>query len=448
MLVGYMNIFDIDCTYTMNDNYIYVIPKNKNDKSKLWSRVSNGINMLEDYSELGEKHIFFIKNTSLGLNSLIFELDFLIYVIAEYKVNQVIISCNDLDKFVKPSGIYYAKRNRNREELKQDLLYHSDIIREFEFTAFGKLISGKFVIGEILRNGIASDLKLHAKLKLSFEETDDYSFIYYICSIVKKFLQIALYNKDINLTRIELAGNTESHPFSYIGNLHIKSTSSSINELHGTEYLIIQDYIEDYFKLLVEDNELYVKHLPGETQSRFTSDIARYLNIYSAFENEYKKLPKKLRKKDDTPYRQIKQFAINALDSIDTNNEDEKLFIKQSKERVRQIGTQYGERDRIINAFSIFKENLEESITWYFNKESFDITIIANSLSKTRDSIVHNNLDRELTDSEIKNIRLLEWLTYSMLLKRIGLNCDLIQIVLGAVFSCNGKHISFKPELK
>lgn len=450
MIFGYMNICEIPCTYTMNDYKLFIIPKNEQDLSVLWREVRRlGINRVEEIPTVEQKKIFYVKNATFGFNgTLNFDVEFMADVIKGHKLNQIIITCDDLDSFVKPSSIYYMRKNKNSDELNTDLLYKKDIIKNFKFSAFEKEINGQIIIGEILRHGIASDLKLHSKLILSFEETEDYSFIYYLCCVVKKFLQIVLYTKDISLSCIELTGKTETHPFSYIGNIHIKSEKiNNMNRMKSIEFLIIQDSIDKYFQTIVNDDELYIKHLPT-SQEYYSKDILRFLNTYSAFENEYKKLPKEKRKRDSSHLKEIRKCVINELDKIHTKNEYDDIFIKQAKERISQIGTQYGERDRIINAFEMFKRHLDDSIEMFFIKNEFDIKNISNTLSKTRDSIVHNNLDRELTFNELKYINFLEWLTYSMLLERIGLNENLIKIVLGAVFNCNGKYFQYIKDIK
>lgn len=449
-MFGYLIISDIQCIYTVRENKLYVIPANKEDLCNLWVSVRDGIDRLEEVQEHGQKRIFHLKNVNLGFeNEIIFEIEFMVSVINGYKVNQVIFTCDDLDTFVNPVSIYYIKYKKDSNGLTKNLLYDRDVIKNFKFKALEKIVSGEIVIGDILSSGTGSDLKLHSKLKLSFEETDDYNFIYYLYNIVKKFLQITLYHKDINLSTVKLTGATKSHCFSHIGGLDVKLVKANkASTVSATEYLLIQDYIENYFQLIVDDEKLYVKHLPNENQSIHSIDILRFLNIYSAFENEYSKLPRQYRKKDSTHVKVIKEVVINNLENIPSSSEDNDAFINESKKRIRQIGTQYGERDKIVNAYNIFKPNMDESLNFFFYKGNMDMKLVADLLSKTRDRIVHNNLDRELTKDEVKYISFLECLSYSMLLNRIGLSSSLIQVILGAIFNCNGNHYKYISELK
>ena len=180
--------------------------------------------------------------------------------------------------------------------------------------------------------------------------------------------------------------------------------------------------------------------MPAINYGPFNVDILRFLHIYSAFENEYIKIPKSKRKKDDSIYKEIRKSALKQLKNIPIENESDAYFMEQAKSRVQEIGTQLNSKEKIIGMYQMFKPYLVSSVELFFQIREFNIESIADELSKVRNSIVHNNLERDLSDNEIRGICFLEWLTYCMFLTRIGLPIEVIEAVLGAVFGCNLKH--------
>jgi len=64
-------------------------------------------------------------------------------------------------------------------------------------------------------------------------------------------------------------------------------------------------------------------------------------------------------------------------------------------------------------------------------------------LTKLRAKIAHDNLYRELTDEEARDIRFMEVLSYILLMRRAGLQEETIELAIGAIFHCNFKYMEF-----
>ena len=124
----------------------------------------------------------------------------------------------------------------------------------------------------------------------------------------------------------------------------------------------------------------------------------------------------------------------------------ENSFLDEVKNRIKQIGKQYGQKRKIINAYYNMKNALKSSIEHVFylpqlkiigDIEDKDLNKISQRLVDLRSSIAHGDFICDIDDVDAQKIRFLEILTYSLLLQRIGLkDCD-IERVIGVIFSCN-----------
>lgn len=320
---------------------------------------------------------------------------------------------------------YYFRRHQDGKNLlstTDDLLYHDDQINEFSFNYEDKKIMGHVYIGNVLRDGIASDLKLKSRLELTFDPLDNNDYIIRLCEGVNKVLQFLCYEKEISFNRIELIG-THGNNRSILGTLYTPNKKSSYRyHIKSSSYLLLEEQLGVFFQGNLSDHNLYTKHLPKNNEI-YTPDVIRFLNIFSAFENEFSKLPKNVRKKDDSKNDSIRKSIINKLNGMidmDLSEEDVK-FIQLSIAKIRELGKSYGERQKLSTSLDLFYDSLKSSFKhWGLKKD--DIINLTNTLCDLRNKIVHNNFDGEIEEHSTRiYITILERLTYAMLLSRYGI---------------------------
>lgn len=247
-LIGYLNLEQIECTYNLDGNKLFIIPNNPEKFVNIRKIIDKENMIIESNPGALGKNVFFVKNGSLAsLEYISFEVIYYFSLLNGYKINGLVFTSEALDKFVKPASLYYYYRYTLKQEItEEDLLYKRDVIQKFSFKIDNKIINATIFTGQILEKGIASDLKLHAKLQISFEETEKYEFLYYVYCLIKKFLQLTLYCKNIKIDNIDLLAHTGHYHQSYIGRFYpdLSSCEGAIpSQSWGTEFLLISKYL-------------------------------------------------------------------------------------------------------------------------------------------------------------------------------------------------------------
>ena len=111
-----------------------------------------------------------------------------------------------------------------------------------------------------------------------------------------------------------------------------------------------------------------------------------------------------------------------------------------------ELGNEFGQKRKIINAYEKLKEILKSSIKniFYlpdFRKEEYleenDIEIIANDLTGNRNKIAHGTTELNFSDYDGKELRFLEIIAYIQTLQRVGVDEKDIEIIIGIIFKCN-----------
>jgi len=174
---------------------------------------------------------------------------------------------------------------------------------------------------------------------------------------------------------------------------------------------------------------------------------ATFHAIYAAFENECKKQPKLYECADDSKIRAIRQQIVEQIRSISSGKTDaEKQFLNDAVNRIQQLGTQFGQTRRIINAYSHLEPAMTHSLhnlLWRIHPNettplsASEIKSIANTLTDLRGKVSHGSHIDVLSEEETQMVRFLEAMTYIQMLTRAGLSPKEAEMVCGAVMFCN-----------
>lgn len=173
-----------------------------------------------------------------------------------------------------------------------------------------------------------------------------------------------------------------------------------------------------------------------------------FMNIFAAFESECHAESDLYENVDATRVKCVKDDLIRQIVEYPKERlkQEEIEFLNNAKNRILQLGTQFGQNRKIINAYEIIHNAMDSSIKNIFYQPKFklkgplkenELKKIARYLVDQRGAIAHGIFDANFSDIDAQQIRFLEILTYSQLLKRIGLDNLEVERVIGIIFCCN-----------
>ncbi|GAA6426873.1 hypothetical protein [Dielma fastidiosa] len=174
---SYITFHDAECILLEENNYISLLLKNPEDIKKIRPHFEDKDFLLKYKGTVGFNSVAFIERMS-------FEMNHTIKLFPKYIVNR----CHKdtfiafemigeaVDDFFSPSR-YFFDRKRSGNNDVVDVIYNNELAESWEIIFEEKSVSITLSFGDILCWGIASDLMLHPKLTVSFEQTSDITYI-------------------------------------------------------------------------------------------------------------------------------------------------------------------------------------------------------------------------------------------------------------------------------
>lgn len=449
--VSHLIFHDTDSILVEEDDSMLIIPKAKDDISNLRPHFFDKDFLLSFDSGFNAKSYAFIQRMKLeSLAGIRLYPQFIVRDALSTKFTFFEISGDAIDDFFSPAAYFY-KRAKKEGISDFECLYHSEKVDEWTIAFEGHRVKISLSFGDILRLGIASDLKLHARLTVRFSRTDDIQFIYRLYLLIVRFMKLIRYEVNCGTFRVELYDKKKDQS-SHNGSLYDYSLRNvKFNRgAHNMDYTCYKPYIKRFIQFAADNPEYSFNHFPSDGVRYLGihySSLA-FLSIFSAFENECGAQPKLFEKTNTSEMDNIRR---NLLDLVDknislANNDNEIAFVNLAKDRIMQLGTQYGQKQRIVNAYHVMAKSLDSSIENIFILPELrrsghlcenDINEIARVLSEQRGKIAHGSGVGSFSDLDARRIVFLEILTYAMMLKRVGLAKLDIERVIGVVFTCN-----------
>lgn len=426
-----------------------IIPTDKNKISELYQCVYLTNFLLEFSDPIYKKSAIFIKDIHPRFdNAIRCNSTFIAKLIDNMRIDSFELTGDDIDEFFSPSR-YFFDLSRGGELLHKELVYNKEIANTFNFVYKNEPVKISLSYGEILKNGIASDLKLHAKLFVMFPETDDICFVYEIYSVIVRFLQFLSHQQRYNLLPIQLFGKINDKK-SRLGSLYDKLyIAGKYNGISDIESIYFEKHINNLLQLFSDDKNYPINHLPKEEGANEYTPI-RFLTIFGAFERECKLNTEIYETSDDSQVKSFKNALILQIDELQKVTDEERSFAIQAKNRILQLWTQSGQKKKIESAYAVLSGALNTSIDYLLwrlkgKNPKFDTTklvkIAASLLTNLRGKIAHGESNVVLSDEDIECIRFLDVLTYAQTLKRAKISDEDIELIIGAIFKCNFKYM-------
>ena len=446
-----LKFHDVDSILVEDNNSMFILPKTKSDISRLRPYFFDRDFLLNYDNGFKMKSFAFIERMELiNLSQIQLYPQFIVHDSHKSKYTHFEITGDAIDDFFSPSK-YFFKLAKTEVKSDFECLYHSVYVEEWIIKFEGHRVKVSLSFGDILRRGIASDLKLHSRLTVRFSRSGDVQFIYRLYSLIIRFLKIIRFEVNCGSFSVELYDGVNENR-SYNGWLHDYSLQNvkfhrSLNDI---DYMCYRPYVQRFLQCAADNPDYSFNHYPSDGARFLGRDYSSldFISIFSAFEKECSANPKLFEKNDTSDMDCVREKLLSLIDGNDSlvRNDNEKAFVYQAKDRIKQLGTQYGQKQKIVNAYQVMKKSLDNSIEYIFILPEFrrrghladeDINTIAKTLSEQRGKIAHGSDFYGFSDMDARRIKFLEILTYAMMLKRLGLDDPDIERIIGVVFSCN-----------
>ncbi|QVK17346.1 hypothetical protein KHQ81_10840 [Mycoplasmatota bacterium] len=359
------------------------------------------------------------------------------YYIRSYGIKnfkEISFESNYLTDYISPIDYFWFNKRKGIQN--QDLLYKSIDILDFNFYLEDIRIKSSISVGNILKDGIRSDLKLNTILNFQLNKISNLDISFQIFDIVLKFLQMMSYRKNVSFNKIILKGidDNEKNKIGYLY-ANIESNDVISSSSYNASFLLTNNHISDIFQTLVDDKCFYVKHLPNKYDDLFDIDVIRYFLIFSAFESEYNKIYDNTKNHKDSSLKGIKKILLNKINEINCDyfNENEKKCLLDAKSVIGNIGKRVKTIEKIINSLQKYKKCIEGTLEYKY-LDYDDLFSYAKKVCDIRNDIVHENYDTQFDQFQIFDIKILEYLTYAMFLSRCKFNDNEINHIIKKVF--------------
>ena len=449
--IGHIRFFDTDCIFVEEDNCILIIPKEKDNLKKIRSHFDDQDFILKYTGTTGYDSIAFIEQLQFAIDHTIKLYPY--YIINCCHANSFAgfeLTGEAVDEFFSPSRYFYD-RSKSGDNDRVDFIYHREVADEWSIIFEGSPVSVTLSFGDILRRGVASDLKLHPKLTVKFGRTEDVHYLYRVYALIVRFLQIVRYDTKCGKLQIDILDEEQEKLFynGYLRDFSLKQTGINKGN-HEVEYGCYKPYIQRFLQFAADNPKYTFYHYPTDGIRYRGSHYSAidYMNIFSAFESECHAKEDLYESVDASKVKTIKETLVNQLDEHPKTGltQDELEFLENARKRILQLGTQFGQTMKIVNAYQVLHKALDKSIENIFylpalrlkgSLQMKELKRIAGFLAGQRGKVAHGSFSEPFSDVDAQKIHFLEIITYAQLLKRIGLEDADIERVVGAIFGCN-----------
>lgn len=288
-------------------------------------------------------------------------------------------------------------------------------------------------------NDTYSPLDVNSVIKL---ELSNYcNDLYKIIELVNTQIQVMYfmtYRKNITFNNIEMYNYSSNGLKKNIGNLYIfNKVNDCENNKNNLKNIIDVDGInEDFAKLykMIIDNKIYTMHICENSLERKKYYPSRILSILISFEHTYNSFYK-----DKILVNEDFEFARKV--TLDYLNEQKRNYSGKKKEKIKKlinsigkIKLDYGEhlKNALLDNYTI----LEPIITKHYRVQHAKPVISACSkrANTIRNSMAHGKLDITLKPINSRDIHIIEYLIYCIILKQMNISDDVIYTKIKKLF--------------
>lgn len=266
--------------------------------------------------------------------------------------------------------------------------------------------------------------------------------VYELINIQKAFLSFVTYRKNISFTEIETYSLNEDNLRRKAGKFYFFNCEEIEAEPKNLKQMITYENLNsDISKIYYDISKynIYTRHFPNSFKERRKYNPNRMLAILIAFENDYKIIYKNVKIRSNEYY----EVKNDVLDYILKKRSD-KQCSKKEREKYKKIyksieNIELGYGDYLRYALNDNFEILEPFIKQRYKVKHAKriINDCSKRLNSIRNQIAHGNLNFNYKPINSSDICLVEFLLYSMRLKKLGITKKIIQNKINELFNTN-----------
>lgn len=444
--VGYINYWGHDFIVIDKHEYIYLIPRNNDNTIQEVRRHLFDRDFIFAYEvNFHFNSIAYIERVQLqSMNIIVLYPKYCFQGICHNKYSYLEISGDVIDDFFNPAREVY----KNPSYIESYDYISKGISDSWVINFEDTQITVELFYQNPFTFGLLGDQKIHPVLRVRFPETQEFEYIYRVYSVIVRFLKLIRYDSGCGNLKASLFLMQYGRPFAFGWLYDFAVASQPFHERDfGVNNIAFRKYIGRFLQFAADSSDYSFLHFPCE-HIRFLGKDFRYhdcISLFSAFESEYKANKDIYGKIDLNAIKPIRRKVVAKIKELKEEplNDEEKKFIEELYSSIFQIGTQFGQKQKIANAYNCLEPALENRVEIIFlrERECFNIDtwkakidLIAKRISNLRNKYMHGDTTATLNDNESEYIRFLEILIYSMLLKRIGFLDEEISNIVKPLF--------------
>lgn len=392
---------------------------------------------------------FFVTDNPLFSNGYFtYKVDYM-YI---YKINPSDGKMYDINglKFSSPEINYFHDVS---DYLEQDLKLKENTFDEYSLVLkskkdknFGKFrwhnysINLKGSLSWKKENDTYGPLNINSLLIFDFSrKCNDLKKIIELINIQKSMLYFLCYRKNITFSEIQTYSyNSNGSRFS-TGKIYIFDDNNNFEEKkESIKQIIDLSNTNKSFTKLYElniKNKLYFSHILNNSFERSIYTPARMLSILIAFEHYFKIFYPDVNIQSEE-FETAKSETTSFLkDKIQHSTGKLKKKYKSLNSSINKIDVGYGERLKyaLNDNYNILKPFI--SRRFKVKQPKRIVSACSERINVIRNSMAHGNLDLKFKPINTNDIYIIELLLYSMVLKSVGLDTDVIQEKIKRLFN-------------
>lgn len=341
------------------------------------------------------------------------------------------------NSFQKMVGIYPSFLNDEPTKIPNQIRIENDNVQCSSAFSYKKLkysISPGYSI-----NSSVTHFDFKSTFDIKCDSEMDYSAIYDLCLLFIQVLRFIYYRYNVSLGDITIKHKTVIKDQTYyeeLGRFFFKYDEKEIEPIELGKFtdfgFVLWKDLYTYLPTLIdliEQNEIYLFHLPERRIERFRTDFASISTVSAAFECEFSRCFTSFEssKKNDDDYCKLK----NKVSKIGSN--DKQMSIISNIIGIYFESPSLQERSEF--ALHYFKSVLEE----FKVEETLNISEIAKTFKDTRNKIDHGDLKFRIDNKIANTFYYLRIVVLCMQLTRMNLPMEKLANVIRPVLSidCN-----------
>lgn len=441
---GYLTFAGIECVYFESSEGIKILPKESANVYELLRHVDDRDFLIKFTRNVDTNCLARIERVITDhMSSITLVPKYLIDMFCDEPISYLEITGTAIDEFFSSSFYLFDKSGLDSEG-NNNLLQDDAVADRWSIEVQDVPVVIELKFGGLLRHGTLSEPLFRPRLKVYIEKSCDPDFIDTICNIISRFLQLVQYRRSLRAYKI----SCHSGPPTHNSGMYWKWETielSEIKEYSRANYRYYKPYIHCLLQFTANNLDVSLRFLPTKYRWQGKDYTPEDLSsLFAAFESEYKELCKMHEVSNSPNYDKIKSKVISSIRNCDdmSLSKEERDYIRLSIEKVKGIGSQVGQKQKIKNMYSLLEPAIKSSVAYFFGSRAddelhMDVGTIAKEIVGLRSQVSHEYTISTFTDQQARFIRLLEIIVYAQILRRAGIDNDGIEMIIGLTFGTN-----------